>query len=394
MDRLATFSSTDPDAQGITRLPFTAQQVDAARWLCRRMTKLGLTARADAFGTVAGFLPGQSSDVLVLGSHYDSVPCGGRYDGCAGVAVALDLVSRLRDAGQKPRCSLLVLALNDEEGVRLSEGFLSSRSVCGFLSEADLQRIHDCQTGESLAQLLHASPLQGAAVCLPENARAYIEFHVEQGPVLYEKALSTAVVEHIVGVYHCFYTLRGGQNHAGTTPMDSRRDPVPVFGRIAAALPDITQGLPHSVATVGFAEFNPNAPNVIAGSLRFSVDLRSADPAQLEQLQQRAQALVIREAESVGLELEKFPSTDAPPVTMSPALVDALDRCTLALGLPLFHMDSGAGHDAQIFAQKLPTAMLFARSRKGLSHCKDEFTLPEDLQNACNILFELIKEEH
>lgn len=392
LDLLARFSSTDPDREGVTRLPFTPEQENAARWLSTRMEELGMDTRVDAYGTVSGFFPGQSEEVLILGSHYDSVPRGGRYDGCAGVAAALEVVSRLRRQARVPYYSLMVLALNDEEGVRLSEGFLSSHSVCGDLSPADLERIYDRTTGQPLAQLLAASPFDRAPILLPEKARAYLEFHVEQGPVLEQQNIPTAIVDHIVGVYHCFYQLRGVQNHAGTTPMASRSDPLPAFGRIAALLPELALQHPGSVATIGFVDVCPNVPNVISDHIRFSVDLRSADPEVLDQLRAQTDRLVHSQADQAGLALSQTASTDAAPVIMDPVLAARLEQCTLQLGLPVFHMDSGAGHDAQIFARKLPTAMLFARSRMGLSHCREEFTQEADLEHACEILYEFVKE--
>lgn len=393
LDRLASFSRTDPDTQGVTRLPFTPEQEEAARWLAEQMDALGMSPVIDPCGTVAGTVPGEREEVLVLGSHYDSVPNGGRYDGCAGIIAALEVVRRLAQAGERPRYSLMVMALNDEEGVRLTEGFLSSRTVCAGLSAGDRERIQDRMSGKSLGELLDASPFQGTLIRLPENARAYLEFHVEQGPVLDQQGLSAAIVDRIVGVYHCFYQLDGGQNHAGTTPMGSRADPVPVFGRIAAQLPDVAKAHPGSVATIGWMEVQPNVPNVIPGRLAFSVDLRSADPEVLDRLKLETDLLVRNHAAQAGLSVARTDSTSAAPVVMDPAMRGLLERCVARRGLPVFHMDSGAGHDAQIFAQVLPAAMLFAPSRGGASHCQEEFTLEADLQLACDLLYAFVKED-
>lgn len=393
LDRLAKFSSTEANREGVTRLPFTPAQEGAARWLAERMEGVGLTPRVDPCGTVAGFLPGRREEVLILGSHYDSVPRGGRYDGCAGILTALEAVRRLRESGELPQYSLMVLALNDEEGVRFTESFLSSRTACGDWGPEEWAAIHDRETGESLADLMAASPFQGEVIRLPEKAKGYLEFHVEQGPVLDKQGLSAAVVDRIVGLYHCCYRLRGAQNHAGTTPMDGRTDPMPVFGEIAARLPELSQAIPGSVATVGWVEVAPNAPNVIPGSVEFSVDLRSADPEGLEVLRNRTDALVREMAARAGIGVDRRAEVRAAPVAMDPAMGGLLERCMVRAGLPVFHMDSGAGHDAQIFAQKLPAAMIFAPSRGGLSHCREEFTREEDLQLACDILLGFIQEE-
>lgn len=392
LDRLARFSSTHPDREGVTRLPFTPAQEGAARWLAEQMEELGMSPRVDACGTVAGSFPGQREEVLILGSHYDSVPRGGRYDGCAGVITALEAIRRLKEAGERPCYSLMVLALNDEEGVRFTDAFLSSRTVCGELGPEDWGAIRDQETGETVESLMAASPFSRELIRLPEKARAYLEFHVEQGPVLDQKGLSAAIVDRIVGVYHCHYRIHGTQNHAGTTPMDIRADPVPVFGEIASRFPGLTREEPGSVATIGWVEVSPNAPNVIPAGVEFSVDLRSADPEALERLKAQADKLVRECAGRAGLEVTRRAPSQAAPVTMDPAMRNLLERCFVQTGLPVFHMDSGAGHDAQIFAQKLPAAMLFAPSRGGLSHCREEFTREEDLQRACGILCGFMKE--
>lgn len=393
LDQLAKFSSTDPDQEGVTRLPFTPAQEGAARWLAEQMEELGMSPQVDACGTVAGYFPGQREEVLLLGSHYDSVPRGGRYDGCAGVVTALESIRRLKEAGEVPKYSLMVLALNDEEGVRFTNAFLSSRTVCGELGPEDWDTIRDRETGETVGSLIAASPFSRELIRLPEKARGYLEFHVEQGPVLDQKGLSAAIVDRIVGVYHCHYHIRGTQNHAGTTPMDIRADPMPVFGEIAARFPQLTQAEPGSVATIGWMEVSPNAPNVIPAGVEFSVDLRSADPEALERLKTRADKLVRECAGKAGLEVTQRAPSQAAPVNMDFAMRGLLERCFSKVGLPVFHMNSGAGHDAQIFAQKLPAAMLFAPSRGGLSHCREEFTREEDLQRACGILCGFIKEE-
>lgn len=390
LEELARFSSTDADREGVTRLPFTPPQEEAARWLTEQMKALGLSARTDACGTVAGFLPGRREEVLILGSHYDSVPRGGRYDGCAGILTALEAIRRL--GGERPWYSLLVLALNDEEGVRFTKGFLSSRTVCGEWGPAEWAEIRDRETGEGLAEMMAASPFRGGVIRLPERARGYLELHVEQGPVLDRRELSAAVVDRIVGLYYGCYRLLGCQNHAGTTPMDSRMDPMPVFGEIAARLPGLAREIGDCAATIGWVEADPNAPNVIPGSVRFSVDLRSADGAVLERLHRRTEELIWEAAARAGVPAERQGERYTPPVAMDTVMMAHLERCMAQAGLPVFHMDSGAGHDAQVFARNLPTAMLFVPSRGGLSHNKEEFTREEDLQRGCDILHCFIRE--
>lgn len=391
LNALAAFSSTDPDTQGVTRLPFTPQQQDAAQWLKRQMEDAGLTARVDAYGTVAGVLPGKSEETLLIGSHYDSVPNGGRYDGCSGVIAGIRVAQALREEGVVPAYTLMILGLNDEEGVALTEGFLSSRGVCGEIDEAALDRVRHRTTGESLRQL--TGPERAEHIALPKACRGYLEFHVEQGPVLDHEGRGLAVVEHIVGICHGFWCIYGEQNHAGTTPMELRKDPMPVFGQIAAALPDLAKRYPKAVATIGNVEVDPNAPNVIPGSVRFSVDLRHTDKAVMAALRRDVEQLIEETAAAAGLKCDHQPSTEADPVTMDPTLCRRLEACLAAEGQPVYRMDSGAGHDAQIFARHVPAVMMFAPSRDGQSHSRREFTEEKYLEQAVRVMTRLVKEK-
>ena len=242
LNALAAFSSTDPETQGVTRLPFTPQQQDAAQWLKRQMEDAGLTARVDAYGTVAGVLPGKSEETLIIGSHYDSVPNGGRYDGCSGVIAGIRVAQALREEGVVPAYTLMILGLNDEEGVALTEGFLSSRGVCGEIDEAALDRVRHRTTGESLRQL--TGPERAEHISLPKECRGYLEFHVEQGPVLDHEGRGLAVVEHIVGICHGFWCIYGEQNHAITALSVWRRS------TLKRTLPGITLGALGSTSTL------------------------------------------------------------------------------------------------------------------------------------------------
>lgn len=392
LDELARFSSTHSEREGVTRLPFTEEQYSAACYLRDRMEALDMEVSIDPCGTVSGILRGHIEETLIMGSHYDSVPNGGRFDGVAGVAAALEVAKRLRERGETPYYTFQILALNDEEGVRFTEGFLSSRTVCAQLTDRDYDRITDRSTGVPVRQLMERAPFRERTIRLPDKVRAYLELHVEQGPVLDQEQLPLAVVDRIVGVYHCFYTLAGTQNHAGSTPMAGRRDPVPAFGEMAARLPEIGRAHPNGVATIGYAELEPNVPNVIPRSVRFSVDLRHGDPAEFQALQHETDQLAEEIARRYGLELTKETSTCAQPVAMDEALRERLAQCIRRSGLPERRMDSGAGHDAQIFATRVPAVMLFAPSINGVSHCKEESTREEDLESAVDVLYQFVRE--
>lgn len=398
LDRLARFSSSESDTEGVTRLPFTPEQAAAAEFLYETMRQLGMEAHVDSYGTVAGILPGRSQECILIASHYDTVPCGGKFDGAAGIAVGLEAVRYLRDHGLTPRYTVAVAALNDEEGVRFNYGFLSSKVICGELDRTMMTSTVDRESGRTLQEVLAAERFR----TIPEISfrtilrpvTRYLEIHVEQGPVLDRKGFDCGLVERIVGLRHVFYELQGESNHAGTTPMNERRDPLPALGGILAGIPAVAADYPQAVATVGCVQVRPNVMNVIADRVEFGLDARSGNEAELDALTAEIGRLMERVmAQHPGLTLRASEGTCAQPVPMDGAWKRELERSVRKTGASYLSMQSGAGHDAQIFAKHVKTAMLFLPSRGGYSHSAREYTESEHLERAVTILVNLLMGE-
>lgn len=390
LQKLAGFSETDPVHTGVTRLPYSSAQKDAARFIKESMEDLGMAAMRDPYGTVAGIFPGKDKRCIIIGSHYDSVREGGIYDGCAGIALGLAVVHLFREYGEQPPFSIAVVAMNDEESILFQKPFLSSKTICEEYREADYCEIisrEDGRCAKDLAAETEADCPRISLETMLKDAFCYIEPHVEQGPVLDYEGISFGLVEHIVGLFHCFYTIQGESNHAGTTPMHLRKDPLPAAGWIISRIPEIARTEDRAVATVGSLRVSPNVVNVIADQVEFSMDLRCVDMETLTEMKSRLDDL-IHEAESryPHLTFRQQHGFITPGVTMDSRLVSRLEQSLLRSGHSYRRMDSGAGHDAQIFAMHLPTAMLFLPSRGGYSHSRREFTEECYLQQAAEIL--------
>lgn len=392
LETLARFSETDPSGVGVTRLPFTNAQKGAAHFIRQSMEQLGMEAMEDPFGTVAGIFPGKDDRCIIIGSHYDSVREGGMYDGCAGVAIGLDVVRQFRERGEVPPFSIAVLAMNDEEGVRFQKAFLSSKTICEEYKDDDYRTIISREDGRCAGELISEAAPQADCprISLETTLRracCYIEPHIEQGPVLDHEGISFGLVEHIVGVFHGFCTVQGESNHAGTTPMNLRKDPIPAVGWLISRIPDLARDHANAVATVGNIRISPNVVNVIADQAEFSLDMRSVHMDTLETMKKRLEELVQEAAQRYPrLTFRLNHGHIVPGAAMDHYLISCLEQSLIKSGYSYRHMDSGAGHDAQIFARHLPTAMLFLPSRSGYSHSRREFTDECYLRQAAEIL--------
>jgi allantoate deiminase len=351
-----------------------------------RMESLGMTVRVDAVGNLRGlWKPAGASDKrLVLGSHIDTVPDAGAFDGVLGVVLALDWVQIAKDSSL--RLALEVIAFSEEEGVRFGFPFIGSRAVAGRLDPSILacKDAEGISIRQAIANFGHdPENLQDAVA--DEHAIGFIELHIEQGPVLEAEGLMVAAVTSIVGQTRLDLKFTGHANHAGTTPMHLRHDALAAAAEWIAkveALALKTEGL---VATVGKLEAHPNAGNVIAGSVEFSLDIRHVR----DTIRKTAVDDLLQQAESTakrrGLKLEWTKKMDEPSVSMDERLTAFITDAIEAAGFPAKVMPSGAGHDAMIMAGRMPAAMLFLRSPGGLSHHPDEAVREEDVEAALQV---------
>lgn len=370
----------------ITRRFLTPPVRDVHAHLRNRMETIGMTVHVDAVGNLRGLWspPGAQSKRLILGSHIDTVPDAGAFDGVLGVVMAIEWVQIAREL--KLPLAIEVIAFSEEEGVRFGVPFIGSRAVAGRFDQALL----DCKDpdGLSLRAAIRAFDLDPTLIDeapLDASAAAFVEIHIEQGPVLESEGLSLAVVTAIVGQSRLTLQFTGQANHAGTTPMHLRRDALAAAAEWIAQVEKLALATEGLVATVGKVIVEPNAGNVVPGSALLSLDLRHPhDPiraASVKTLIDSANAIAQRR----GLTLHRTDQMNQPAVPMDERLTSFLTDAIEATGKPARQMPSGAGHDAMVMAARVPTAMLFLRSPGGISHHPAESVLNEDVEAALRI---------
>jgi allantoate deiminase len=352
-----------------------------------RMEKLGMTTRVDAAGNLRGLWRGAAAGGkrlqhrLVLGSHIDTVPDAGAFDGVLGVTLALEWVELAQELDLP--LAIEAIAFSDEEGVRYGVPFLGSRAVAGTF-DTTLLTLTDSEgiTVEAAMRAFGLDPGQIGEAALEEDAIGFVEIHIEQGPVLDSEGLSVAAVTAIAGQTRLNLAFGGQANHAGTTPMRLRRDALAAAAEWITAVEAQAQRTDGLVATVGKVRVEPNAGNVVPGSAQVSLDVRHANDelraSAVEELLARATGI----AERRGMDLRRTDQLDQPAVPMDERLTALLADAIEAAGFPVKTVPSGAGHDAMVMASRVPAAMLFLRSPGGFSHLPAESVLEEDVE-AC-----------
>jgi allantoate deiminase len=379
--RLAQFTE---EPGRITRRFLTEPMRGVHDRLRERMTELGMSVTVDAVGNMRGLWQpeGASKKRLVIGSHVDTVPDAGAYDGVLGVCLGLELV---QNAKQR-ELAIELIAFSEEEGVRFGVPFIGSRAVAGRFDPSLLSlKDADGITLESVIRNYGLDPEKITDAVLDANVAAMLEIHIEQGPVLEAENLSVAAVSSIVGQTRMSLRFAGHANHAGTTPMYLRYDALAGAAEWIAAVERLANETDGLIATVGKIEVEPNAGNVIPGVATVSLDLRrstdSTRAAALEMLLARANEIARRRS----LRLESKRLMDQPAVPMDQRLTALLVEAMKANNLPPRRMPSGAGHDAMVMAARVPTTMLFLRSPGGISHHPDEAVREEDVENALSV---------
>jgi allantoate deiminase len=347
------------------------------------METAGLAVAVDDAGNLRGTYHASSplAPRLFIGSHLDTVAHAGAFDGVLGVVLAVALVDLL--AGRRLPFTIEIVGFSEEEGVRFGAPFIGSRALAGSIDDALLSR-RDAggRTVRDAIRDYGLDPAHIGAAHLPGDAAAYLEFHIEQGPVLDNLGVPLGIVDGIVGQSRLTLEFTGAANHAGTTPMGARRDALAGAAEWVGHVERLALGTPGLVATVGQIEAVPGATNVVPGFCRTSLDVRHADNA----VRRDAVTSLVTEARAVaasrGLGLHAVTRLEQPTTAMSPGLVAMLERAVRRSGAPVHRLSSGAGHDAMIMAARLPAAMLFVRSPGGLSHHPDESVTQEDVAAA------------
>ena len=386
IDTCRQIAAMSEEPERTTRRFLTPPVREVHALLTERMLALGMDVRVDAVGNLRGVWrpEGASARRIVLGSHIDTVPDAGAFDGVLGVVMALELVE-LAQTFARPS-AMEVIAFSEEEGVRYSGPFLSSRAVAGRW-DASLLEQRDGE-GVTLAEAIRAfglDPAEIAQAALDEDAAAFVEIHIEQGPVLEAEGLQVAAVAGIVGQSRLDVEFTGEANHAGTTPMRLRRDAMAAAAEWTLAVEDAALAEDGMVATVGRLQVTPGATNVIPGVVRVSLDARHAEDATrktfVDALMKRAKAI----GEQRGVQVLWETRMDVPAVPMEERLTAYLCEAMEAEALPAKRMASGAGHDAMVMAGCLPTTMLFVRSPGGVSHNPAETVREEDVEAALRV---------
>jgi beta-ureidopropionase / N-carbamoyl-L-amino-acid hydrolase len=386
LDALAAIGAID--GGGCCRLALTDDDRRGRDLVVQWMRELGLAVTVDAIGNVFGRRRGRRDELapVMTGSHIDTVRTGGRYDGNLGVLAGLEVVQTLDAAGIATDRPLVVAFFTDEEGARFAPDMLGSLVYAGGLPLAEaleLRAIDGARLGDELQRIGYA----GDAPVGVHRPRAFVELHIEQGPVLDTEGVTIGAVEDLQGISWQAFSITGQSNHAGTTPMRLRHD----AGYAAAAVATFVRALAREmggaqVATVGQIDLHPNLINVIAARATLTVDLRHTDEALLQQAEARLAAFLERLAAEEGVQIASRRLARFEPVVFDAGMVQRIEAVARRLGFGHRRMTSGAGHDAQMLARLCPTAMIFVPSVKGISHNPAEHTAPADLAAGADVL--------
>jgi N-carbamoyl-L-amino-acid hydrolase len=391
LDELARIGAIE--GGGCARLALTDEDRAGRDLVVGWMKALGLDVRVDAIGNVIGLRAGRENLAPVMtGSHIDTVRTGGRYDGNYGVLAGLEVVRALNAANVTTRRPIAVAFFTNEEGARFQPDMMGSLVYAGGigLNEAYAAADKDgVAVGDELRRIGYLGTAQPGAL----KPHAFLELHIEQGPILDEEKVKIGVVESVQGISWTEYTVTGVSNHAGTTPMRLRRD----AGYLAASVNLFTRKLAwemggHQVATVGALSLRPNLINVVPNRAVFAVDLRNTDEAKLKEAEEKVAAHIAEVAAAERVEVEAKVLARFEPVIFDATLVDRVENHAKALSLSTRRMPSGAGHDAQMMQRICPTAMIFVPSVAGLSHNVKEHTEAADLVAGAEVLLNLVLE--
>jgi len=371
---------------GVCRLAFSEADRQGRDYIEARMRSLGLAVRIDRIGNILGTRRGTRSGPLVLtGSHVDTVGTAGRFDGSLGVIGALEVVETLNDAAVSTDHPVGVIAFANEEGARFMPDMMGSLVFRGDLQVGDARSRVD-RDGVSVGEAIDRTGYAGTDDFTDVGVHAYLELHIEQGPILENANMTIGVVEAVQGLTWITFTLTGATAHAGATPIDMRRD----AGYVAAAIVQYARTLSHEIesqrATVGLLSLSPNIVNVVAEHARLTVDLRNPDADRLAMAEERLHRFVAGAAAAERVTVSHTTDVRVPPVRFDPVVAGHVQDAATALGCRSMRMVSGAGHDAQILAAKFPAAMIFVPSRGGISHNVMEFTSTADLEAGANVL--------
>ena len=392
IELLSRFTAT-PGA-GVTRLTYSKEDLQARNYIKEAMTEYGLTVTEDGFGNIFGKLEGTLPDApsVIVGSHFDSVPNGGAYDGTAGVVVGLEVAALFKENNLKPAYPLEIIALVEEEGSRFGGGLMGSRGMMGLLTAEDFKTLADKDgilAVDAMADIW-VNPTNEKKRD-PKTIKAFLELHIEQGPILEETNIQIGVVEAIVGLTQLEVTVQGQAGHAGTTPMDRRSDALVSAAQIIAALPGIASDEGEgTVITTGRLNVFPNGANVIPDKVVFTVDIRSGKEEHVLNAVRKVKELIAQQ-DGNGIRTSIEQQLYIEPKELDSGIRSLLKEASDHLEIPYCSINSGAGHDAMVFSDFTACGMVFIPSKDGLSHCPEEWSDPGHLADGTTIIYEAAK---
>jgi ureidoglycolate amidohydrolase len=390
IDTLASFS--DSEAPAVTRVVFTEQDRTARAWLKDRFAEAGLTIREDAVGNTFARWNGANPGLppVATGSHVDAIPHAGKYDGVVGVLGGLEAIRALQRAGFQPERPIELIMFTSEEPTRFGLGCLGSRLISGTLAPATAAALTDSegQTLDSVRQQAgFTAPLDAVRIA-PGSYSAFVELHIEQGPILEQEKIPLGLVTHIAAPASFRMTIDGEGGHAGGRLMPGRRDALCAASEMILAVEHaaLNSGAIDTVGTVGICQVHPGAVNSIPSRVQFSLDLRDTDAARRDRVQAEIEAAISQIAQHRGVSVTIDTINSDPPAESSPEILAALTAACEVEVLPYRRMVSRAYHDSSFMSRIAPIAMLFIPCRGGVSHRPDEYSSPEEIVRGVKVL--------
>lgn len=383
--------------EGINRLAFTDADWAGRQYIIDCMTDAGLSVEIDDFGNVIGYKIGKKPDlsVVMVGSHTDSVPNGGNYDGVVGVLSAIEVIRSMTNDGYEHDHTIAVVSFMCEESGRFGNATLGSKAMRGELTLQDLHRLVDKQ-GISLYEVLKGRNLNPDGIetmAYKRPVKSFTEIHIEQGKVLEHEQKTIGIVTGIAAPERFYVTIRGNADHSGATPMNLRHDALCGASKIILGIEEIAsmQEEPPVVGTVGVVEVTPGAMNVIPGAVKLGVDIRSISKAARNSVVTLVKEFIDITAEKRGLSYTIETIAQDHPVEMHPAMIREIEEAVKSVGVEYMTMPSGAGHDAMHWAEAIPTGMIFIPCRDGISHNPAEFAEMDDIVTGAEVLDKVLR---
>ncbi|WP_446935538.1 allantoate amidohydrolase [Lysinibacillus fusiformis] len=386
IEQFSQFGATENG--GVTRLSLSDEDVLARNYFCECCEALGMDIHVDDMGNIYATLAGKK-DVppIVMGSHLDSVEKGGRFDGVLGILTAIEAIRTIKENEIEVDIPLMIVNFTNEEGARFDPAMMSSGVITSKFDKEKMLQSTD-KNGVRFHEALQASGYEGEQANRLKEALAYIELHIEQGPVLEAKQREIGVVEGVLGMVCYEITITGQSNHAGTTPMSMRKDPMIVASTIITELHEQLGKIDEQlVFTFGRLNVSPNIHTVIPNQVTFTIDSRHQDPEVMEQVEDILLALP---ETAGGCNIHPVKLWGRETVYFDTAICNEVEKACQSFGYTVHRMFSGAGHDAQYMASMVPSAMIFVPSIQGKSHCEEEKTTFEDCAKGADILLETV----